>query len=312
MRKRSCMEMLQGKFEEGKNVCVGLDTSLKEISKEVEEFLRGTYCLPPSGASGPLMLAFNREIIEATKDLVACYKLNRAFYEGMQGVWALHMTSKYLKDAAPDMSWIFDSKYGDVGNTCKEYARYVFEELCADAVTVNPWGGYADGLDVFFDHKNKCIFVWCRGSNKGSRELQDIEITRISSGALYDQPFYEFVAEVVSGFNEYTGPAPQNGWNKFLNCGVVVGATEGGQLSRVRGSVGDMPILVPGIGAQGGELEAAVKEVGYMDPQNGQRSLPALFNSSRGIIYKEKGPDFAKEARAEVIRLQSEIDRYRS
>lgn len=311
MKILSSMEKLRSKWAENKQVCVGLDTDPGEISQEVVRSLRSKHHLPLtySISNGLLMSAFNKEIIRETCDLVCAYKFNLKFYlaELHRGLWALQESIAFAKEAASNIMIILDSKDGDVGVSMKKAAEFAFDKLGVDAVTVNPWGGYEDGLDAFFDYKDKMIFVWCRGSNKGSSEFQDIELSSITPGALYDKPFYELVAERISGFNESSGSVLRDRWNKFLNCGVVVGATHPEQLNRVRVVVGDMPILVPGIGAQKGDLERAVKSAMYMNPQTGQKSLPALFNSSRGIIYKSKGVDFAEAARKEVIRLQKVI-----
>lgn len=279
MRERNCMEMLNAKFSEGKNVCVGLDTDPKEISEEIDDFLRGKHHLPPSHSIGPLMSAFNKEIIKATCDIVDAYKFNLKFYlaELHQGLWALQESIAFAKEAAPDVPLILDSKDGDVGVSMKKAAEFAFDRLGIDAVTVNPWGGYGDGLDAFFEYIDKCIFVWCRSSNTGAKNFQN--------------PLYKRVASYAV-----------NNWNDNGNCGLVVGATYPRGLECVRKLVGNMPILIPGIGAQGGDLKAAVRAGG----------LSTAFNSSRGVIYKSKGLDFAQAARAEVIRLQTEIDKSRS
>ena len=309
MKTISFMQALKEKREEKKWVSVGLDTDFDEIPPEVVEFLRKRYNLASYEAQGPVMFAFNRTIIEATCDIVACYKINPEFYaaSGLQGFWALERTAEYLHDMHLGFPWIFDRKYGDVGHTNKASAHYAFGILKVGAVTVNPWGGREDGLDVFLKYKNKGIFIWCRGSNKGAREIQDIKITTISGGALCDEPIYELIAERVSGFIEYVGPSPELGWNISRNCGLVMGATYPEQLAQVRRVIGDMPILIPGIGAQKGDLAKTVKAAVYIDPETGKKSLPAIFNSSRSIIYASEGEDFAEVARQRTLDLNIEI-----
>lgn len=310
MKHQTFMEKLARKREEGKYVCVGLDTDFSSISFEIIEFLRRkrSRSSPSLGVRGPAMLAFNRAIIWATSNIAACYKLNRAFYEGKQGIWALDNTVKFLHEIAPNVPWIFDAKYGDIGNISRVYARYVFHELGADAVTVNPYGGRADGIDAFLEYKDKGIFVWCRGSNEGSRELQDIGIlTWRTPGGSPEIAIHQLLAERISGFNEYTGVVRQDGWNKHGNCGLVVGATHPNELEGVRGVAGDMPILIPGIGAQGGDLAGSVKAALYISPTTGEKSLPAIFNASRSIIYASGKLDFAEIARKKTEELNSNI-----
>ncbi len=299
MTERNFMEMQRQKFVEDKNVCVGLDTEREKISKEIEEFLRGKYSLPSFGATGPLMVAFNKEIIDATRDIAAAYKANAGYYEGegLQGIYALYETARYLKQAATDVPLIFDGKRGDIGNTNKGYARWAFDDtgigLNADAMTLHNYLG-SEAMQPFLKgYKDKFFFVLCRTSNEGAGEFQDkiVEPEMIA--------FYEFVARRVYY------------WNEYSNCGLVVGATFPVELERVRKLVGDMPILIPGIGAQGGDLEATVKAAMYIDPKTGEKSFPAIINSSRGIIYASSGVDFAQAARAEAIRLRDEINKYR-
>jgi len=302
------MQMRENKRIENKYVCVGLDVSSDNIPPEIIAFLRKELRVD-FGAKGPLVKAFNRKIIEATNDIAATYKYNLGFYlaDGLQGLWALQESVEMSRVIAPDVPIILDGKFGDVGLSSSQYAKFAFEELRVDAVTVNPWGGRADGLDAFLEYKDKGIFVWCRGSNNGAEEFQDIEFLSISAGALYDKPIYELIAERVSGFNEYEGPVPEAGWNVNANCGVVMGATYPEQLARVRQVVGDMPILIPGIGAQKGDLEKAVEAAIHIDLKTGKKSLPAIFNSSRGIIYASEGEDFAEAARQKAIEMNDEI-----
>lgn len=243
-------------------LCVGLDTDLSKISG--------------SGSDEERLIAFNKRIIDLTKDLVCAYKPNIAFYEmyGVAGMQALIKTIEYIPE---DIPVILDAKRGDIGHTAKAYAKSVFEVFNADAVTVNPFLGY-DSLEPFITYKDKGIFVLCLTSNKGSSDFQ------LASGD--ETPLYRHVAEHVSG------------WNTFGNCGLVVGATNSEMLKEVRSVAGDMPILIPGVGAQGGDLEASVK---YGTTKDKKR---AIINSSRGIIYADDPGTAAKT-------LRDEINRYR-
>lgn len=313
MKERNFMKMVKAKWPES-SLCVGLDTDPEKISDEIKALIRKEDNLPPSGSVGPLMLGFNKRLIRATKDLVCAYKPNLGFYlaQGLQGLWALEETVWFSHDVAPDVPVILDSKSGDIGSSAAQYAKFAFDVIGADAVTVNPWGGRADGIDSFLKYADKGIFVWCRGSNEGSREIQDTEIIHPYPGGA-DQPLYQMVAELISGFMDYGGFDPEYGWNINSNCGLVVGVNKSDPLAiqKARWAVGDIPILVPGIGAQGGDLEKAVKDAIYTDPETGEKSFPAIINSSRGILYKSSGPDFAEAAREEAKRLRDEINKYR-
>jgi len=244
-------------------LCVGLDIDLSKLPQNVRSEEEGIF-------------EFNRNIIDLTRDYVCAYKPNIAFYEmyGIAGMKALIKTIEYIPE---DIPVIMDAKRGDIGHTAKAYAKSVFEVFNADAVTVNPYLGY-DSLEPFIDYKDKGIFVLCLTSNKGSSDFQTASGEEI--------PLYRHVAEHV------------NEWNTFGNCGLVVGATNSEMLKEIRIVAGDMPILIPGVGAQGGDLESSVK---FGTTKNKNR---AIINSSRGIIY-------AEDPGAEAKRLRDEINRYR-
>ena len=256
-------------------VCVGLDS---DISKIPEFIRKGEH--PQS--------TFNKAIIEATHDLICAYKPNTAFYEerGHAGIEALRMTSDYLKGKYPEVPLIIDAKRADIGNTNLGYAKFVFEYLKADAVTVHPYLG-REALKPFLDYEDKGIFVLCRTSNPGAGEFQDLE---------YDgKKLFQIVAENVV-----------KDWNTNDNCALVVGATYPSELEIVRHIVGDnFPLLIPGIGVQGGQVEKTVKA--GVDG-NG---LNAVINSSRGIIFASNRSDFADKARQEAIKLRDEINKFR-
>jgi orotidine-5'-phosphate decarboxylase len=275
-----CMEMLEQQQQEGKFLCVGLDVDPDEISPAIQKFLRRKYRLPSFGGEGPLRFAFNKEIIRATHDLVCCYKLNRSFCEGMQGIWAAHMTTSFLRDFFPHIPLIFDAKYGDVKVATQRSAAYAFEDLKAHAVTVNPYGGKQDGIDAFLDYKDRGVFVWCHSSNEGASDFQ-----------IPERLAFRVALKV------------HRDWNEFGNCGLVIGATYPAELYRIRQWVGRLPILVPGSGAQGGDLRAAVKAAMHTDPSTGRKSLPAIFNFSRDVIFASRGTDFREQARGKVTEL---------
>jgi len=250
-------------------VCVGLDTSPD--------------LLPP----GVTVTDFNKAIIDATADLVCAYKPNIAFYEaqGERGMEALHRT---IGLAPSNIPVIIDAKRGDIGNTSEAYARAIFEHLGADAVTVSPYLGY-DSLEPFFKYKDKFAFVLCRTSNKGAADFQSLPC-QFEGETL---PLYEVVAARVSQ------------WNSSGNIGLVVGATYPEELTTIRRAHPNLVILVPGVGAQGGDLRQAV----HFGVNRDLRGI--VINSARQIIYASKGPDFAQAARKAAQTLRDEINKHR-
>jgi orotidine-5'-phosphate decarboxylase len=250
-------------------VCVGLDVE-------------------PSRMAVQDVVQFNRAIVDATADLVCAYKPNLAFYEalGLPGMKSLEDTVEYIRRVAPQVIIIGDAKRGDIGPSGAAYARAVFQVWGFDAVTVNPWGGQ-DTVEPFLAAPERGVFIWCRGSNPGAGDLQDLTVDS-SEGQI---PLYQHLARKAQA------------WNRQDNLGLVVGATYPDQLEAVRHICPTMPLLIPGVGAQGGSLEAAVRK--GTDGQ-GRR---AIINSSRSIIYASSGPDFAQAARRETTRLREAINR---
>ena len=229
------------------------------------------------------VLEFNQAIIEATMDLVCAYKPNLAFYEAM-GVDGMKALEKTVDCVPADIPVIGDAKRGDIGNTAQAYAQALFDILGFDAATVNPMMGF-DALEPFVEYNEKGIFILCRTSNPGSSDIQDL--------LLSDGPLFEIIARRAQEMNRYG------------NLGLVVGATYPDELSRVRQLCPDMPLLIPGIGAQGGELASAVR---YGVNRRGEM---ALISSSRQVLYASRGSDFAAAAREVALKLRDEINRYR-
>ena len=231
---------------------------------------------------------FNKAIIEATSDLVCAYKLNLAFYEalGDEGLGALKSTIKYIPD---DIPIIGDAKRGDIGNTAKAYAKAILADLGFDATTVNPYLGF-DSIEPFIDYTDKGVFILCRTSNAGAVDFQSL---RCETELGY-RPLFELVALKASQ------------WNKYGNIGLVVGATYPEELRLIRQAHPDMPLLIPGIGAQGGDIALAVR---YGVDAQGER---AILNSSRQIIYASREKDFAQAARRVASSLRDQINSYRS
>ncbi|MDR1114187.1 MAG: orotidine-5'-phosphate decarboxylase [Candidatus Margulisbacteria bacterium] len=239
-------------------VCVGLDPDLEKLP---EKFRR---------ADEPL-LEFNKYIIDATRNLAACYKPNLAFYEmhGLAGLQALAATLRHIPAEIPV---ILDAKRGDIGNTSRAYARAIFTEFGADAVTLAPYMG-EDSITPFLEYQEKYSFVLCLTSNKGAQDFQKPEL-------------YKKVAAKI-----------QDWQNTYGNCGAVVGATHSQEIRGIREIITDAFFLIPGIGAQGGELAATVQAA-----RNKQNS-GFLINSSRGIIYADDPAAATEKLRVEINAL---------
>lgn len=277
-------EKVQFRWGDGDTlVCVGLDPDLERIKRALIE--AGEPASDPMGA----IVRFNRRIIDATADLAAVFKPQVAHYAalGEDGMDALRETIWYIHDRYPGVPVILDAKRNDIGSTAERYAVEVFDVLGADAVTINPYLG-GDSIKPFTDRTDRGVFVLCRTSNLGARDLQDLPV------GPYQRPLYQAVAHLAA-----------TKWNVNGNVGLVMGATYPEELRKVREIVGDMPFLMPGVGAQGGDVAAAV--------MNGHDSGGAglLVNSSRGILYASAGADFAAAARQAAEDLRDEINRYR-
>lgn len=226
--------------------------------------------------------SFNRDIIEATSDLVCAYKPNLAFYEalGLDGLKALQQTIAAIPKHIPVIG---DAKRGDIGNTASAYAKAMFEVWGFDAVTVHPYIGW-DSIEPFARYQDKGVLVLCRTSNPGQSDFQ-----KLSVDAGGQRPLYEQVARKVRE------------WDAHGNLGLVVGATHPDELRQVRALCPDQPILIPGVGAQGGDLQLAVQH--GTDSRGGK----AIINSSRGVLYASKGKDFAEAARKVAMETRGQM-----
>jgi orotidine-5'-phosphate decarboxylase len=254
-------------------VCVGLDP-------ELERF-------PTAIADSPSpIFQFNKAVIDATADLVCAYKPQFAHYAACEAEDQLERTIEYVHRTFPGIPVILDAKRGDVGSTAERYAIEAFERYGADAVTVNPYLG-SDSLEPFLEYEDKGVIVLCRTSNPGARDLQDLE-----TGG---RKLYEVIARLAA-----------ERWNTRGNVALVAGATYPRELAAVRAIVGDMPLLVPGIGAQGGNIAQAVVSGQTRD------GTGLIVSSSRAILYAARGEDFAVAARAATQQLREEINRHRS
>ncbi len=243
-------------------LCVGLDPDPELLPQGValEEFLLG--------------------IVEATHDLVCCYKPNLAFFEALGLVGARSLRS--LRTALPsDIPVLIDAKRGDTPQTMRAYARAIFEELNADAVTVNPYMG-GDSLEPFFDYPDRGVFVLCKTSNPGAGEIQDLMVE--------GEPLFLRVARRAQT------------WDLHGTLGLVVGATYPTDVQAVRRVAPDVPILLPGVGAQAGDLERSVQAA--LDSERGG----ALVNASRSVLYASRSADWQQAARAEAERVRLAIN----
>lgn len=265
---------IQARQAAGRFVCIGLDPDIGKIPSAIRTAHRETE---------EAIFAFNRAIIDATAEYACAFKPNSAFYEahGESGMRALKRTAGYLHERYADIPVILDAKRADIGSTNEAYAKAIFDDLGMDAVTLHPYLG-REALQPFLDRKDKMLFVLVRTSNPGAGEFQDL--------AIGGMPLYQKVALHVA-----------SEWNQNGNCGIVVGATYPEELRAVRGIVGDMDILVPGIGAQGGDLKKAIS-LG-----KGEDAFALIINSARGIIYASSGDDFADAAKAAAATLNTEI-----
>lgn len=254
----------------GSLVCIGLDSEVAKLPQGVDQ------------------LAFNKAIVDATHDLVCAYKPNTAFYEaqGAGGIQALKDTCDYIRLVAPDVLILLDAKRADIGNTNMGYVQFAYDYLGADAITLHPYLG-GEALEPFLKRADKGAIILCRTSNPGSGGFQDRPVD--------GHKLYEYVAKMVA-----------NDWNGQQNCMLVVGATYPDEAARVRALVGDdVWFLVPGVGAQGGSVEAT------MNAAQNSHGDGLIISSSRDILFASSGSDFAEAARSKAEALRSEINTYR-
>jgi orotidine-5'-phosphate decarboxylase len=250
-------------------VCVGLDPEPRKFPDKFRD--------APGG-----IFEFNKAIVDATRDLVCAYKPQFAHYAAHAAENQLEHTIDYIKATAPNAVVILDSKRGDIGSTAEQYAHEAFERYGADAVTVNPYLG-RDSVEPFLKHGDKGVIILCRTSNAGAKDFQDLDVG--------GKKLFQHVAERVA-----------KEWNTAGNCMLVVGATYPEELADIRGRTGDLPFLVPGVGAQGGDVAKAVK--------NGKTAAGTglVISSSRAILYASSGADFALAARKAATELRDAIN----
>ncbi len=254
-------------------VCVGLDSEFEKLPAQFKE------------KEFP-QFEFNKYIIDQTAEFAAAFKPNSAFYEarGEKGWKELKMTMDYLSLSYPDIFTICDAKRADIGNTNNGYVKAIFDELKFDAITLHPYLG-KEALKPFLDRSDKISIILCRTSNPGAGEIQDLNVAQ--APGLLPKTIWQIVAEKVS-----------QDWNYNHNCMLVVGATYPEEMKIIRSIAPEMTLLVPGVGAQGGDVEAVVKA------GKNSKNLGMIINSSRGIIFAENPGEEAKK-------LRNEINKYR-
>lgn len=253
-------------------VCVGLDPEPTKFPAHLKNNPDGVF-------------EFNRAIIDATADLVCCFKPQIAHFAALSAEDALLRTIDYIHQKHPGIPVILDAKRGDIGSTAERYAVEAFDRYGADAVTLNPYLG-RDSVQPFLDRADKGVILLCRTSNPGAGDFQDLDCN--------GRPLYQCIAETVA-----------QQWNGNGNCLLVVGATWPQQLAQLRTLVGGIPFLVPGVGAQGGNVAQIVTQGRTADGGG------LLISSSRAILYASQGEDFAAAARTATLLLRDEINRYR-
>ncbi|HNJ98932.1 MAG TPA: orotidine-5'-phosphate decarboxylase [Ilumatobacteraceae bacterium] len=257
---------LQAAWEHsGSMLCVGLDPDPTRFP----EVVNGS------------VFDFCREIVDATADLVCAFKPQIAYFAATGAEADLEHLCVYIRDCHPHALLVLDAKRGDIGSTAEQYAAEAFDRYGAHVVTVNPYLG-GDSVEPFLRHPEGGVFVLCRTSNPGSGDFQSLPVD--------GRPLYQHVAQRVA-----------EQWQQIGDCGLVVGATYPQELAEVRALVGDLPLLVPGVGAQGGDIPATVA-AGLDSSEYGM-----VVNSSRAILYASSGPDFAAAARAEAERTRDAL-----
>ncbi|UOF13955.1 orotidine-5'-phosphate decarboxylase [Lysobacter capsici] len=267
------MQTLRDRWQQaGTLVCVGLDP---EPAKFPVRFT----------ADADAVFAFNRDIVDATAQYACAFKPQIAHFAALGAEDALARLIAYVHANHPGIPVILDSKRGDIGSTAQHYASEAFDRYAADAVTANPYLG-RDSVQPFLDRADRGVVVLCRTSNPGAGDLQDLLVD--------GRPLYQHVAEKVA-----------REWNGHGNCSLVVGATWPAQLREVRAIVGEVPFLVPGVGAQGGDVEAVVSNAKTAD------GTGLMVSSSRAILYASSGEDYADAAAAAAKSLRDQINRYR-
>ena len=273
------IDKLRNRWQQANSLlCVGLDPDLAKLPEH--------YLVNADADASEALFAFCRDIVDVTAEYACAFKPQIAYFAAHNGgEAALQRLIAHINGAHPDVPVILDAKRGDIGSTAQHYAEEAFERYGVDAVTLNPYMG-KDSAAPFLAWNNRgCVFL-CHTSNPGARDFQELDV----GGA----PLYQHIARTIA-----------QDWNTDGNCALVVGATFPEELKVIRGIVGDMPLLIPGVGAQGGDVEAVVT--------NGKTANGSglMINSSRGILYASRGEGYAEAAANAAKSLRDEINKYR-
>jgi orotidine-5'-phosphate decarboxylase len=257
-------------------LCVGLDPDIARFPAHLQQ-------------QPDAIFAFCKAIIDATVDSVCAFKPQIAYFAALRAEDQLEAICDYLRKNHPHIPIVLDAKRGDIGATAEQYAREAYERYGADAVTVNPYMG-SDSVAPYMEWKDRGVIILCRTSNPGGSDLQFLKVD--------GKPIYQHVAQLVA-----------DKWNTNGQCGLVVGATFPDELAQVRKIVGNMPLLVPGIGAQGGDIQAT------MNAGKTANGSGMMINSSRAILYakadEKTGEDFAQAARRVALETRDAINQFR-
>jgi orotidine-5'-phosphate decarboxylase len=263
----TALEKLRNKNKELKYICIGLDTDINKIPGHLKNY------------DNPV-LEFNKAIINKTCDYAAAYKINFAFYEKL-GPAGFEIIKQTISLIPPDILIIGDAKRGDIGNTSKMYADALFDFFNLDAITINPYLG-EDSVIPFLERDDKLVFLLALTSNPGAADFEKLKL-------INGQFLFQKVIEKVKD------------WNKKNNCGIVFGATKIEELKENIGSFGSLPVLLPGVGAQGGSVKNVIEAFKNNNKQD------FIINISRSIIYKSTGKDFAETAHNEIININNSV-----
>ena len=259
-------------------LCVGLDPAINRFPRHLQ-------------GKSDAIYTFCKGIVDATADLVCAFKPQIAYFAAEKAEDQLEAIITYIHEQYPNIPVLLDAKRGDIGATAKQYAREAFERFKADAVTLSPYMGY-DSVEPYFEYPDRGTILLARTSNPGGSDLQFLNV-QVSGKTI---PLYQYVAHLVA-----------EKWNVHGQCGLVVGATFPAEIVAVRKIVGEMPLLIPGIGAQGGDIQATVTA------GKTSKGMGMMINSSRAILYagEKEGEDFARFSRNAAIKTRDEINRYR-
>lgn len=275
MRAMTFIEQLHRAQARNQSVaCVGLDPDLRRLPAPIRRDKQGVY-------------DFCAAIVEATCDLVIAFKPQIAYFAALGAERELERLMTHMRDAAPQVPIILDAKRGDIGSTAAQYAKEAFERYGADAVTLSPFMGL-DSIAPYLDYADKGLFLLCRTSNPGGSDFQNQRLADVAGTPL----LYEHLAQLAA-----------TSWNQTGQLGLVVGATYPHELARVRELAPLLPLLIPGVGAQGGDAAATVRAA-----RPSTESGPIVINSSRGVLYAGEGADFAEQARAAAQRLRDDLN----